>query len=130
MDYLLPLREKSFQAQAVHALRQLRYCGDAYLEDGWPVVNQALAQYALERWRERQWRRAMRRAHWVTHADADYDMDDDPATEPCHYCHGDGFGIVGLDWDGADGVNGPYEGECETCPCCNGSSKEADATFW
>ncbi len=39
----------TFQAMAVRVLRQHRYCGDAYPEDGWPEVNAALAQYALER---------------------------------------------------------------------------------
>jgi len=50
--------------------------------------------------------------------------------EPCHYCGGDGWGIVGLDWDSDDPINGPYNGDTETCPCCHGSGKEADATFW
>jgi hypothetical protein len=48
----------------------------------------------------------------------------------CHYCDGDGWGIVGLNWDCDDPVNGPYDGEIEVCPCCGGSGKEADATFW
>lgn len=34
MDYIAPRRDTSFQAQAVGALRQLRYCGDAY-PAGW-----------------------------------------------------------------------------------------------
>lgn len=50
--------------------------------------------------------------------------------EPCHFCDGDGWGIVGLNWDCDDPVNGPYDGEIEACPCCGGSGKEQDATFW
>ncbi len=139
MDYIAPLRDQSFQAQAIHALRQLRYCGDAYPAGGWPVVNRALAQYALERWRAREDQRELAYLRRVCgggvfdheRADANFDdMDYDPATEPCHYCHGDGCGIVGLDWDCADAVNGPYDGDFETCPCCGGSGKEENATFW
>ena len=43
------MKDESFIALAVHALRQHRWCGDTYPEDGWPDVNAALAQYALER---------------------------------------------------------------------------------
>lgn len=42
-------RRVDFRALAVHALRQHRYCGDAYPEGGWPDVVNALAQYALEK---------------------------------------------------------------------------------
>lgn len=58
------------------------------------------------------------------------DWDFDEETALCHYCDGDGWGIVGTDWDCEDGVNGPYSGEIEECPCCGGSGKERDATFW
>ena len=51
----------TFRAQAVHVLRQQRYCGDAYPEGGWPDVNAALAQYALERRHERRYDAMMRR---------------------------------------------------------------------
>ncbi len=49
----MAVRDTSFRAQAVAALRVHRWCGDLYPEDGWPAVNAALAQYALERRRER-----------------------------------------------------------------------------
>ena len=42
------MKRNDFRALAVRALRLHRYCGDAYPEDGWPEVNAALAQYALE----------------------------------------------------------------------------------
>lgn len=42
------MKRNDFRALAVRALRQHRRCGDAYPEDGWPEVNEALAQYALE----------------------------------------------------------------------------------
>ena len=48
----------------------------------------------------------------------------------CWYCHGEGWGVVGDDWDCTDGVNGPYPGETEKCPCCHGSGKAKDCTFW
>ena len=48
----------------------------------------------------------------------------------CHYCGGDGWGIVGTDWDTDDAINGPYAGEIEECPCCHGSGLAKDCTFW
>lgn len=58
-------------------------------------------------------------------------MDDCPTCSPsCHYCGGDGWGIVGTDWDSDDPINGPYDGETEQCPCCHGSGKAKDCTFW
>lgn len=60
----------------------------------------------------------------------DEDFDPDGPGSRCHYCHGEGYGIVGLDWDCADGINGPYNGEIEKCPCCHGSGKAEDCTFW
>jgi len=56
--------------------------------------------------------------------------DDDIGDEDnlCHYCDGDGWGIVGLDWDCEDGVNGPYNGETERCPNCHGSGLSNDTT--
>ena len=48
----------------------------------------------------------------------------------CWYCRGDRFGIVGVHWDSDDPINGPYDGEVERCPCCNGTGKAEDCTFW
>ena len=48
----------------------------------------------------------------------------------CWYCGGEGYGIVGLDWDTDDAINGPYDGEVERCPCCKGSGDAKDCTFW
>lgn len=57
--------------------------------------------------------------------------DDCPQCSPaCHYCRGEGWGFVGTDWDAADPVNGPYPGEAEECPCCGGSGRAKDCTFW
>lgn len=50
--------------------------------------------------------------------------------EPCHYCGGKGHGIVGVDWESDDPINGPYEGESEECPCCGGSGSAEDCKFW
>lgn len=59
-------------------------------------------------------------------------MDDDcPTCNPsCHYCGGEGWGIVGCDWDSDDPINGPYDGEIQRCPCCGGSGMAKDCTFW
>ena len=48
----------------------------------------------------------------------------------CHYCDGDGWGIVGVDWDSKDPLWGPRDGDIEECPCCHGSGKAEDCTFW
>lgn len=60
----------------------------------------------------------------------DYEEDADPDGRACHYCRGEGWGIVGTDWDSDDSINGPYPGEDEKCPCCGGSGAAADCTFW
>lgn len=52
------------------------------------------------------------------------------AEEFCHYCDGQGWGIVGTDWDCEDAINGPYDGETERCPCCGGSGRAEDVQFW
>lgn len=61
-------------------------------------------------------------------------MDDDPEDEEtadlCHYCGGEGSGIIGTDWDCEDPVNGPYNNDIEECPCCHGSGLAKDCTFW
>lgn len=59
--------------------------------------------------------------------DDDFDYDPD---RNCHYCGGEGWGVVGCDWDCDDPINGPYDGEIERCPCCHGSGKAEDCTFW
>lgn len=43
------MKKLSFREMAVRQLREHRYCGDCYPENGWPGVNAALAQYALEK---------------------------------------------------------------------------------
>jgi DnaJ-class molecular chaperone len=55
---------------------------------------------------------------------------DDPHRKTCHYCDGDGWGLVGVDWDSDDPINGPYDGQSQRCPCCHGSGKAEDETFW
>jgi hypothetical protein len=60
----------------------------------------------------------------------DYEYTDFAEDSCCHYCCGEGFGIVGTDWDSDDGVNGPYPGDIEQCPCCGGTGKAEDCTFW
>lgn len=57
----------------------------------------------------------------------EYDGDDGDA---CSYCGGEGWGIVGTDWDSDDPINGPYNGEIEVCPNCHGSGDAQDMTFW
>lgn len=63
----------------------------------------------------------------------DRDEDDfygDPEELECWHCCGEGWGIVGTDWDSDDPINGPYNGEVEWCPCCHGSGLAKDCTFW
>ena len=62
--------------------------------------------------------------------DFDEDFVDEDEDRTCHYCDGDGWGIVGTDWDSDDPINGPYDGKVQQCPCCHGSGKAEDATFW
>lgn len=62
--------------------------------------------------------------------DCGYDPDDDGEERHCHYCGGDGWGIVGDNWESDDPINGPYPGEIEECPCCHGSGLAKDCTFW
>ncbi len=57
-------------------------------------------------------------------------LDCDGCMGPCTYCDGDGFGIVGTDWDCEDGINGPYDGETEECPNCHGTGRAKDMAFW
>ncbi len=59
-----------------------------------------------------------------------FDDEYDPDNVPCTYCHGEGWGIVGVDWDSDDYINGPYDGEIERCPNCHGSGLAKDMTFW
>jgi len=62
--------------------------------------------------------------------DQDWWDTDDKADGICPHCDGDGFGIVGVDWDCEDGINGPYDGDTERCPWCYGSGKMSDVWLW
>ena len=66
----------------------------------------------------------------MTKDDDHYGGDDYTDDPTCHYCGGDGYGIVGTDWDSDDPINGPYDGEIERCPCCGGTGKASDCRFW
>jgi hypothetical protein len=64
-----------------------------------------------------------------------YDVDawedsDDGEDGECMTCHGDGWGIVGTDWDSDDAINGPYDGEIECCWNCGGSGQAKDQSLW
>jgi len=61
----------------------------------------------------------------VEYGPDDYDDDD----RDCSFCGGEGWGIVGTDWDTDDAINGPYDGEIEKCPNCGGSGDADDMTF-
>lgn len=58
----------------------------------------------------------------------DHDYDDEERA--CWHCHGEGYGVIGDDWDCDDPINGPYDGEVQRCPCCNGTGNAKDCTFW
>jgi hypothetical protein len=48
----------------------------------------------------------------------------------CPTCHGEQWGIIGVDWEMDDPINGPYDGDVEKCPNCGGSGKWKDATYF
>ena len=56
--------------------------------------------------------------------------DEDENDNPCPHCHGEGWGIIGVDWECDDPINGPYDGDIEKCPFCNGSGREEDVWIW
>ncbi len=59
------------------------------------------------------------------------DAEDEEGPErACWYCGGVGRGIVGVDWDTDDAINGPWDGEVQTCPNCSGSGLAEDCWFW
>jgi hypothetical protein len=58
------------------------------------------------------------------------DFDGGCEEERCWTCGGDGWGIVGVDWECDDYVNGPYPGEFERCPNCGGSGLAKDCWYW
>ena len=58
------------------------------------------------------------------------DDDDDGEDRSCWQCGGEGWGIIGLNWTCDDPINGPHDGDIETCPCCNGSGLAKDCTYW
>jgi len=56
--------------------------------------------------------------------------EDDDYEYECWRCHGEGWGIVGVDWDSDDYINGPYDGEVVECDCCHGSGLAKDCWYW
>lgn len=63
--------------------------------------------------------------------DDDVEWDEgDPDDQRCHYCGGVGWGVVVCDRDSRDPSKGPYDGDVVPCPCCGGSGKAEDCTFW
>ena len=59
----------------------------------------------------------------------DWDDGDDEERR-CWRCGGEGYGMVGLDWDSDDPINGPYDGEVVKCNCCGGSGLAKDCWYW
>lgn len=57
-------------------------------------------------------------------------LTEDEHNDVCPHCKGDGWGIVGLDWECDDPINGPYDDEIEHCPFCHGSGKAEDVWIW
>lgn len=64
------------------------------------------------------------------YCDRSPDCDCPRCSRNCWHCGGEGAGIVGSDWDSDDPINGPYDGDVEDCPCCGGSGRAKDCTFW
>lgn len=78
----------------------------------------------------RNWRARHEYSRWMDKM-TDLSVDDSRTNDPrCHTCDGDGWGIVGADWDSDDPINGPYDGEIEKCPNCHGTGLEKDCWFW
>lgn len=44
-----PVKDDSFTALAVSALRRHRFCGDQHPDNGWPEISRALGKYNLEK---------------------------------------------------------------------------------
>lgn len=68
--------------------------------------------------------------------DADHDRENyesklwhDENADECWQCGGEGWGIIGDDFPNMDPVNDP-DGEVEKCPCCGGTGKAEDCTYW
>jgi len=62
--------------------------------------------------------------------ETDYEADELDTERDCWRCGGEGYGIVGCDWDPEDAINGPYPGEIEQCSCCHGTGKASDCWYW
>lgn len=57
-------------------------------------------------------------------------MDDCPqCNRLCHYCDCEGYGTVGIEFP-CDDPLWEAEGTFKRCPCCHGSGKAEDCTFW
>lgn len=80
-------------------------------------------------------RRAVERRHgqlydrWVFRNRREDDRYDDEDVAICWRCDGEGFGVVGLDWDNDDPINDD-DGDAETCDCCGGSGLAEDCVYW
>ena len=64
----------------------------------------------------------------TTDTDYDDDLDWDEESD-CRTCGGDGWGVVGDDWDAAD----PFwdiPRTIQRCPNCRGSGLAKDQQFW
>ena len=62
--------------------------------------------------------------------ECDCRMDDCPVCNTtCHYCDGEGYGTVGVEFP-CDDPLWEAEGTFKRCPCCHGSGKAEDCTFW
>lgn len=62
-------------------------------------------------------------------ADHDHDDDEFDSDRFCWRCGGDGFGIVGSDWDNDDPIN-EDDGTIERCDCCGGTGLAEDCRYW
>jgi hypothetical protein len=60
----------------------------------------------------------------------DMNYDGDPDEQRCWRCHGQGWGIVGCDWDSDDPDDESSDGEIEECDCCGGSGLAEDCEYW
>lgn len=48
----------------------------------------------------------------------------------CWQCGGDGWGVLGDDFSNTDPLWDGPDGQIVKCPCCHGSGKAEDCTYW
>lgn len=101
----------------------------ARVAQAYPLGKHGRKCTARERHRNRQLQIQLHRRQ-AAQPDFDVDYDPEDTDESCWRCGGEGWGIVGTDWDADDPINGPYDGDVERCECCGGTGRAEDCVSW